>query len=166
MQYLIVILFIIVYSVFDLSLGYTISSPIYTHLTYSFMHASILHLVFNSLAFIGFYRVLKNYYKGLFLIIVLIAFSASFFAEYTLPTVGASGMVYAMIGMYIGLLVIGKVKILKKDLYIFLFSIGLMFAISVFKHNSNYVLHAICFIMGFGYEMLNNILRHKTIKIL
>jgi membrane associated rhomboid family serine protease len=96
--------------------------------------------------------------------LILIAFLASFFAEYSLPTVGASGMVYAMIGMYIGLLLLRKIRILKKDLYIFLISIGLMFAISVFKHNSNYILHAICFISGILFIMFNNILIHDELQ--
>jgi len=163
MQYLIVIIFIIVYLVFDLSLGYSLTSPLYTHFTYSFQHASILHLVFNSLAFIGFYRVLKNYIKYLFPIIVLIAFCASFPTEYTLPTVGASGMVYAMIGMYIGMILIGKIKINKKDAWIGLISLVLMYSISVFKESSNSYLHGVCMVFGFLLVMFNNILRYELL---
>jgi hypothetical protein len=57
-----------------------------------------------------------------------------------------------------------KIRILKKDLYIFLISIGLMFAISVFKHNSNYILHATCFISGILFIMFNNLLIHAELQ--
>jgi membrane associated rhomboid family serine protease len=150
--------------VLDLSLGYSLTSPLYTHLTYSFQHASILHLVFNSLAFIGFYRVLKGYIKYLFPIIVFIAFVASFYSEYALPTVGASGMVYAMIGMYIGLIITKKITIVsKKDAWVGLISLILMYSISIFKESSNSVLHGICLFLGLLFIMFNSILRYAEV---
>lgn len=148
----------------DLSLGYSLTSPLYTHITYSFQHASVLHLVFNSLAFIGFYRVLKNYIKYLFPIIVLIAICASFFSVYSLPTVGASGMVYAMMGMYIGMILIGRIKIVsKRDAWIGLVSLVLMFTISLFKESSNSLLHGVCIVMGFLFVMFNNLFNAKLL---
>ena len=52
MKYIFVLTFFIVFFTFDKSIGYTNTSPIWTHFTYMFQHANIIHLGINSLAFI------------------------------------------------------------------------------------------------------------------
>ena len=149
MQYLIVLLFIIVYIFFGNELGYSINSPFYTHFTYMFQHASILHLVLNSLAFISFYRVLSRYVRYLFPKIILVAFIASFFTIHALPTVGCSGMVYAMLGMYFSLVVMKTIKVNWNDFYIFVGVILFALLISIVNPTSNFLLHIICLLIGF-----------------
>lgn len=155
MQYIITLIFIVVFILFDNSLGYTVSSPIYTHFTYMFQHASVLHLAFNSIAFIGLYRALSKLDRYLLPVIVIIAVLCSFAGVYALPTVGASGMNYAMIGMFI--IQKDKFNIKKKDFYIFLGSVAVMLVISIFKQNSNYILHLSCLAYGAAYSIIKNV---------
>jgi len=138
MQYLIVISFVIVYLEYSLSLGFTDISPLYTHFTYMFQHASVLHLVMNSLMFVTFYRVFKKPF--LIVPLVIIAFLASFLCEHSLPTVGASGMIYVMIGMYLSE---------KRPAMVYV-SVVAAFAISYFG-SSNTLLHFICLASGIVY---------------
>ena len=148
MQYLVVIIFIIVYLTSDLSLGYYYLSPFYTHFTYMFQHVGWMHLIFNSLAFIGLYRALSQV-KWLLPKIIFFSFIASYTSVYLVPTVGASSMVYVMIGMLFGLIKTRRIKI--KNLYVFMFSVGLMLTVSFFKHSSNSWLHVWCLVFGIGY---------------
>ena len=153
MQYLIVLIFITVYLISDLSLGYSYVSPFYTHFTYMFQHAGWMHLILNSLAFIGLYRAISIQIKWLFPLILFIGFYCSFLAVHALPTVGASSMVYAMIGMLFGLIKTRRMKI--KNLWVFIFSVVLMITVSFFKHSSNTGLHVWSMVFGFGYIMFN-----------
>lgn len=165
MKYLIVLICIIVYIFFGNELGFAIGTPWYTHFTYIFQHASVWHLVINSLAFIGFYTQLEkiNNYPSLrggttkqptthypLPTSLLIAFLASFVSMYKLPTVGLSGVVYAMIGIYIGqTLTDANIKIANTRRYmLFLLAVGLSLTISLFTHNSNIILHIVCLVIG------------------
>lgn len=146
MQYLIVLIFITVYLISDLSLGYSYISPFYTHLTYMFQHGGWIHLILNSLAFIGLYRALSKQLKFVLPRIILIAFISSFISVYLVPTVGASGMIYAMLGMCLGLEFTGQWKLQNMKLVVF--SIVAMLMISFFKHTSNFGLHVWCLVFG------------------
>ena len=168
MQYLIVMLFIIVYSLFDLSLGYTTTSPFYTHWTFMFQHASIIHLVMNSLAFIGMFRVMKSFINKyrLFLLIVLISFAASFLSECSLPTVGCSSMVYALIGLFFGGLFCGIIRLKeKKQFYIFCFSVLSMMTFSFFNPSSNFLVHFFSLLFGFVVGIFNIILNKEILCV-
>ncbi len=151
MQYLIAIVFIIVFSVFDNSLGFCIGSPFYTHFTYMFQHASVMHLVLTSFSFIAMFRVLTifaNKYK-LFLALVIIGFISSYFSECQLPTVGASSMVYGMIGMMYGFIWNKILEFMERSILI-LNLVGLLIAllISCFTKNSNFSIHLISALIG------------------
>ncbi len=160
MQYLIVLVFWITFFAFNNG-GYFIGSPLYTHFTYMFCHAGIIHLTLNSLSFIAMFRFLSIYIKPLLLfsIILFIGFSASFFAECTLPTVGASSMVYAMIGLFTGGILLGKYKI--KNLEVFFIVLTLSLGISYFKQSSNFTLHIVSLLFGLLLTLFNTILRHE-----
>lgn len=152
MKYFIVLILISVYILFGNELGFTTSSPLYTHITYIFQHASILHLVLNSLAFIGIYTSLEKFAnRWLFLSISLLcAILTSFYAMYDKPTVGISGVIYVMIGLYVGItLIYKKSKIADTRKYL-LYIIGIVFClvISRFHKNSNFYLHLYCFLCG------------------
>jgi membrane associated rhomboid family serine protease len=153
MKYIYVFIFIIVFILFDLDLGYTTNSSLYTHLTYILQHASIVHLVLNSLAFISMFRTMQKFINKYLLsgLIIIISFTSSFFAMYNTPTVGASAMIYAMVGMYFGMTIFyNNIKItdIKKYL-LFTSTVIISLSVSFFKPNSNFDLH--CFSILFGF---------------
>ena len=153
MKYLFVLIFLIFFIVFDKSIGYTNVSPLWTHFTYMFQHANLIHLVINSLAFIGMFRVLEkefNKYK-LAASIFIIGFAVSFLSAHELPTVGVSGVIYAMVGIYLAMILIKRIIVKDRNkLYIFIVSIILCLTVSFFNPNSNYGLHFLCLVLSFS----------------
>lgn len=153
MKYLFVLIFIVVFILFGLDLGYTTTSPLYTHITYAFQHAGIMHLIINSLAFISMFRQVEKYLNKYLLstLIILCAFISSFWAMYQIPTVGASSMVYAMLGIYLGLIAFSdKIKIADtRKFLLYIFCIIIVLSVSYLKHNSNFWVHIYSLIIGF-----------------
>ncbi|NDV46101.1 rhomboid family intramembrane serine protease [Paludibacter sp. 221] len=173
MKHLFIFIFIIVYCFWGLELGVTSSSSWWTHLTYSFQHANFWHLILNSISFFMFFRVLQKRIKPQLLAFSswLIAVLASFLLLSPLrgdlgglPLVGASGMVYAMTGIYIGLVlsdaITRKIKI-KNNFYIFLACLTLSLTLSFLKENSAFSLHLICMLSACILSMLLNIFTKK-----
>ena len=151
MKYLFVISFIITYACFGNEIGYTSTSPLWTHFTYMFQHSGIAHLIINSVAFISLFEALSrqiNKYR-IAIYSVTIAFLASFLpgAAFDIPTVGASAMVYAMIGMYISVLF--RVRVDKKKFALYLLIIATCLMVSYFKQNSNFWIHLYALVLGF-----------------
>lgn len=153
MKYLFVLIFIFVFIVFGLNLGYTNTSPLHTHITYMFQHAGIMHLIINSLAFISMFRQVEKHLNKYLLstLIIFCAFISSFLAMYQIPTVGSSSMVYAMVGIYLGLITFSdKIKIADtRKFLLFIFSIIVVLSVSYFKHNSNFLVHIYSLLIGF-----------------
>ena len=157
MKYLFVLIFFVVFFSFDKRLGYTTSSPFWTHFTYMFQHANIIHLGLNSIAFLGMFRVLEKIINKYFLSasILSIGFIASFMSMYELPTVGISSAIYTMIGIYLAMITSKKLTVKDRNkLAMFLFSIILCLAVSFFKTHSNFWLHLFSLIMGFIFWMI------------
>ncbi|MDR1525156.1 MAG: rhomboid family intramembrane serine protease [Tannerella sp.] len=152
MKYLFVLLFIIVFCLFDKNLGYTNASPWWTHFTYLFQHAGIVHLLINSLSFIGMFRLLEKFINRwvLSVSVITVGFVASFLSMYNAPTVGASAMVYAMVGIFFSMVnLCGDIKILdKKKFAVFIVGIAACLFISASKGNSNFFLHVFSLILG------------------
>jgi membrane associated rhomboid family serine protease len=117
-----------------------------------FQHTGILHLVINSIAFIGMFRSLEKCVNKwtLSVSIILTAFVTSFFSMYEIPTVGASSMIYAAIGIFIALSSISdKIKIVDRRKYaLFILAVILSLTVSGFKPNSNFWLHAYSLLFG------------------
>jgi membrane associated rhomboid family serine protease len=138
--------------VFDVNIGYTNTSPLWTHLTYQFQHAGIVHLVINSLSFIGMFRLLEKFINRwvLSVSIVIVGFIASFLSMYNAPTVGASAMVYAMSGMFFAMInLCPDIRILdKKKFAVFIVGIAACLFISASKGNSNFFLHVFSLLLG------------------
>lgn len=152
MKYIFILTFFLVYAFLGLKLGYTATSPWYTHITYSFQHASIMHLLINSFAFWTLYRVLERYISSWHIAIIALftAISMSFFASYIIVVVGASGMIYTMMGMYFFLVSIHKIHFKDKTtLIVSIISVITFLIISFLKHNSAGMLHLLC--LSFGY---------------
>lgn len=154
-KYIISIIFVITYILFGDELGFSSSSPLWTHFTYSFQHASITHLVINMLVFITAFRVMEKLisWKVLFPIIYSFAVAASFFAEQSIPTVGSSGMIYALFGMEAVIVLFNRSTIKQK--LIFFSAIMFMLLVSFLNSDSNFMVHLLSFAFGCGFFMTN-----------
>lgn len=159
MKYVYVLIFILVFILSGLDLGYTNQSPLYTHLTYMFQHSGVVHLLMNSLAFIGMFRTMEKFINKwmLSVFIIISSFIVSFTAMYSIPTVGASSMIYTMIGMYFGITIYNRdIKIADTRKYLlFIFVVAVSLVVSYFKHNSNFNLHFFCMVFGYVISLLN-----------
>lgn len=128
-------------------LGVTDSSPLYTWLTYHWIHVDPLHLVINLLmvrahALLLFKHVRVSY---LLLIIIPAVLGGTFLCRFTTPTVGMSAIGYALVGIY-SVLGLTDIFIIKKEqLYIYLFSVALSLLLPIFFATVNYQLHLISF---------------------
>lgn len=152
MKYLFILTFFITYIFFGLELGFTGPTPIWKHVTYMFQHGSIWHLLINSFSFFLMFRLLQRYIKSghITVMILTAAFSMSFLCTYTRVVVGASGMVYAMLGMYFYLVSIRFIRFKNKmSLVLSVISVLTFLTISFFKHNSAGMLHLSCLLSGF-----------------
>ncbi|GHV51419.1 hypothetical protein FACS1894181_13230 [Bacteroidia bacterium] len=159
MKYLFILSFVLVHAFCGNGLGYASGTPVWTHFTYMFQHSGIVHLATNSLAFIGMYRAMEKLAgkRALAIYILLLGFALSFAAQHDIPTVGASGMVYVMAGMYAGYIFPMKHSpaIPPRNHILFLISILLFLVASYFKQNSNFALHIYSFLAGtFLYTIL------------
>jgi len=133
--------FIILYFILDPHrFGYTHTSQLYTHITYIFAHANILHLAGNIFAFYLTWQILLrlNITKESVITAFFAAIIASFisinsqfsfplsrgqgdviYSQLTnTPTVGASGLIYAMIAAPIAGILAKRLKITNKKQFI------------------------------------------------
>jgi len=153
MKYLFVAVFVVVFVLFGLELGYTNHSPLYTHFTYMFQHAGIVHLLLNSVAFIGMFHALRKFVGRWAIVasILLCGFVASFLSAKVVPTVGASSMIYAMIGIYVGVTLLSpKIRIADTRKYLlFISCVAAGLLVSLFKSNSNFLVHVYSLTLGF-----------------
>ncbi len=134
-------------------LGFYSGSSVLTHFTYVFNHAGVLHLILNCVAFYMFVRTLRIFISEEITLIgsYTIAVFASFYSEHNLPTVGCSGMIYAMAGFYLSAVLMWPgVKINNmKTLLISIFGIFISMFISSIDKSTNFNLHLISFVIGF-----------------
>lgn len=164
MKYLFVLIFILTFILFENDMGYTNDSPIYTHLTYMFQHSGILHLTMNSIAFIGVFHTLQKFLSKWIILpmIILSGFLASFPSAYAIPTVGASTMIYTMIGAYISITLLSReIKITDTRKYLlFIFCVAISLLLSLLNQGSNFLAHFHSLIFGFSisiaYSLKNN----------
>lgn len=148
LKYFIAFAFLVVYIVYGRELGFTTCSPLWTHLTYSFQHGSILHLIINTLVFISVFRVMEKFIRPLLLFVIIYTISTvvSFAAMEATPTVGSSGMIYAMLGMETVIVIFNSATAKQKRL--FFFSIALMLCMSLVNGGSSFMVHIASFTFG------------------
>lgn len=84
-------------------LGYSTGSPLWTLLTFNIVHISFIHLLINSIVFLSYWRILKEFInKYVFsIMIILIPAISAYLSFPNTPTVGASAMIYTMTGIYV-----------------------------------------------------------------
>lgn len=118
--------------------------------TYQFLHGNLLHLIVNVASLLLLYKPFKIIYGNrfnydndiiLFLIIYIGSVLAALVTPLDIPTVGASGMVFFILGAILGL------RPTKKQFinYIWVF---LGFIASAIMANSNTLLHVAAFLIG------------------
>jgi len=147
-----ILLFAIVFLFFGNELGYTYRSPWWNHLTYMFQHASLFHLTINAVAFLSFYRLVERFIppRTVALYIVVIGFVLSWVCVYPVVVVGASAMVYALIGMYLYFVAVRKLVYRNRNTMILsLCSISFFLFIGFFNPHSAGCLHLLSIVSGF-----------------
>lgn len=157
MNYIFIFVFVGVYFLFGMELGYTAGGAWWTHFTYSFQHGSLLHLIINCISWMVMLRVLQRFFppRAIIMVAYLVAVAVSWVVSYPVPVVGASGMIYAMLGMYMALILMGHVRIVSVlNLWLFFASAFTFLAISFFKANSAGMLHLLCLGCGFAFVHL------------
>ncbi len=171
MKYIIVIIFFIVFSTFGINIGYLGIFPIWKHLTFNFQHANLFHLIVNSFTIFFLFYSLERLIQPIviFCIMILSSFVASFFCIYSLPVVGASGMVYAGFGILLYLLLKHKLIFKNKSLGIFfILNISCALIISFFSYRSAAMLHLLSLIFGFLFTFIlfdfRNFIKSKNFK--
>lgn len=154
MKYLFIFAFVGVYYFFGLELGYTVTSPWWTHVTYMFQHANVWHLLLNSFSWWVLFKALERFYRPWVIAAgaMLVAVVASWLCVYSVPTVGASGMIYALMGAFLMLVATGKLVYRRRaDLILLIVSVVTFLVIGFIKHNSAGLLHLLCLVAGFGF---------------
>jgi membrane associated rhomboid family serine protease len=151
-KYFFVLIFLVCFAWLDTNIGYTNASPVWTHITFQFQHAGVVHLLVNSFSFVGIFRLLERFVNRWLLAasIIIAGFTASFLSMYKTPTVGASAMIYAMIGMFLFLLArCSDIRVRDKRRFaVFIAGILVCLSISALKVNSNFLLHLSALIFG------------------
>lgn len=132
-------------------LGYSDSSKAYTRLTYIFAHASFFHMAMNLFAFNMLMRSVRKLKLKIPLITAILASSiGTFFATYAIPTVGLSGVCFALLGALL-------VKIHNRD---FMISVGIVLIAQwitfIINSSVNVPLHISSLIIGFILTYLFN----------
>ena len=125
-------------------LGYSDTSKAYTRLTYIFAHSSFWHMILNVITLNLLMNTAKKIHLKLPLLVSYIsAVIGTVFATYSIPTVGLSGMCFALLGAIL-------VKVHNKE---FLISVGVVLiaqAITfIVSSNVNVLLHISSLIIGF-----------------
>ena len=124
---------------FNTSWGYTADGEWYKHLTFHFAHASIWHLACNALCFYIITRYRVSW--GEVGVSLLIATLSSFIAPHALPTVGLSGLIYALFGMRLA-----RCRNISKNSLI---KFALFLLLPILTGKVNVLLHLLC--AGIGY---------------
>lgn len=119
--------------------GFVQDGSLWQHFTYPFFHASLFHLAINSYVFYGLMR--NPPIKPLYLLPLsyLLSVVASFPSTVSLPTVGFSGILFAMCGVGIGYYPT------KMNLLLSSVAIGATFLM----RGSNPYIHLYSWVMGF-----------------
>lgn len=165
MKYIVIFILIIVHIYAGVELGYGPSSPLWTHLTYQFQHTGWAHLIVNSITFVSFFDVLKKAFSEYQIILYgyIGSVLASFPIVYEVPTVGASGIVYTLAGLFISTSLIGsKLHIINtRKFTAFILCVFISFIFSWLKGGINIVCHILSLVYGIIIGLIDNELSYE-----
>lgn len=147
--------------------GYSLTSPVYTHFVYMFSHCNIFHLLGNVFAILYMGSIFPKYIvpAEMLLFSYISAVACSFASSYELPTMGVSGMSWFFVGVIQGFVPAKYYKVVNKKVYfgcwVLLVLQFILFA--VMCNNINNLLHIECFALGFFYilwrkKMVNSLI--------
>lgn len=125
-------------------IGFTCESGVSPHLVYMFFHANVFHLLGNMLCL---YLVTTNRFISVvehYTVAYLIAVASSWLSCMSVPTIGLSGFVFAIIGM------LTPFVYCTRNIIIIALSLALGFVIP----NSNGLIHLWSFTFGFLYGLV------------
>lgn len=154
-----IIICVIVFLFFDKQgFGYSETSPLYTHFVYQFMHVNFMHLCMNLFSFQAFYKLLRG---TLCLPALLFSYIssvlASFLSEDVYPTVGCSGLVYALIGVYVVLLLFSNKKTkVEKYKIVLSYSLIILFPL-VIMHFIPYI-NSMCHVYSLVFGVISGVI--------
>lgn len=152
MKYVLIFIFVVVHLFAGNELGFSTSSHLFTHFTYQFQHLNWMHLTFNSIALFTFCKTLQKVYPEYIILLYAytISLSVSFFSEYKLPTVGSSAMIYAIIGLFLSISIIGnKLHVInRKKFAVLIVGLLISFVISYYKSSVNHTCHILALAAG------------------
>lgn len=164
MKYLISLIFIATY-IGNFPIGYSATSPLYMNFIYMFQHANLLHLLLNIISLFSFITLLQKFIPiwRLFLYMYLPALCAAFGSSQITPTIGASGMVYGLVGVYFILSILGrKMRITdKKKFFSWVALIFVSSLLTVFNPHINNLNHLIAFCLGIMFGIAENFITLK-----
>lgn len=135
----------------NVSWGYYSDSGIFTHLTFHFAHASVWHLAGNALCFYVLTR--RGVYWKELCASFLLATLCSFIAPHKLPTIGMSGLIFALYGI--------KLSRLSKLSTRFLIQTALVLILPGITGKVNVWLHIVCLISGYACAYI----QHQLLQI-
>ena len=131
---------------------------------YQFAHASWLHLLINALSLILMYNPIKKIYEErfgetkswqFFFILYCGSVLAGLLTPQELPTVGASGMVFFLLGEL--LMLRPTLKQLQGYIYV-----ALAIIIQIIRGHSNVALHIVAFILGALFIILRTLRKQHS----
>lgn len=150
---LLLIYFYAISNVVDLSsLGVSDTSPWWSLFTYNLVHLSFIHLSVNSIAFISYWGILKRYLNVYIVsaISMFVPAVSAYWGCYSIPTIGASAVIYTLIGIYTVAIPLGKrelVKFLSLILFSFIFT-------GLFAQSINTRIHIYSFVLSVVISLL------------
>jgi len=149
-------------------MGYTRDSGLTEHLLFPFSHANIFHLACNLLAIWAI-----KWRSGTIIPSIVIGFVASYMptiSDYPMPTMGASGIIFAAIGIIWGAYftreyfknwVERNVEVLTDNVRKFFLFVILPMTIMLFLPNVNFALHLYALYLGMLYAFFHQVITHK-----
>lgn len=131
--------------------GISTTSPWWCLFTYSFVHLSFTHLLVNAFVFLSYWRKMKGIINLYFFIplIITVPVIAAILSAHTDITVGASGIIYAIIGIYIVAFPLPRNVLIK-----FITLIVLSFALTCFLPTVNTGIHIYSFLLSLVVSLL------------
>lgn len=113
---LLLVYFYAISYVMDLSsLGVSDGSPWWTLFTYNVIHISFIHLLVNSIVFVSYWGILKRF-LNVYMVICISLFASvvsAYLGSASVPTVGASAVIYSFSGIYMTSIPLPKREMVK-----------------------------------------------------